>query len=135
MDYKFINCTDIEQLIMGKVEYCAATGSDQNLEDFLKSTLKMDKVFCKYTTGATKDDDPNAISIAFNTTETDDVTFIWWSGEPSLETYKNEIVSYIEDPVEIPTSDLIERTAEIQSCEQEQLTFVTDTKTNVSYIL
>ena len=135
MTYKFVNCTDIEQLVMGKVEYCTATGSDQNLEDFLKSVLKMDKVFCKYTTGATKDDEPNTISIAFNITETDDVTFIWWSGEPSLETYKNDIVSYIQDPVEIPAQDLIERTTEIQSCEQEQLTFVTDTKTNVSYIL
>jgi len=132
MTYKFVNCTDIEELVLGKVEYCAAT-TQQSMEDFIKSTMKLDKIYCRLT--SVKEGEPDTVSIAFGTTKTLEITFVWWSGDTSLETYKNDIVSYIEEPTEIPQEDLIDYTVEIQSGERELLTFVTDSTTNVSYIL
>lgn len=132
MTYKFVNCTDIEELVLGKVEYNKAT-TKQSMEDFIKYTMKLDKIYCKLT--SVEDGEPNTVSIAFGTTKTPDITFVWWSGDTSLETYKNDVVSYIEEPIEIPQEDLIEYTMEIQSGQRELLTFVTDSTTNVSYIL
>lgn len=132
MTYKFVNCADIEELVLGKVEYSKAT-TKQSMEDFIKSTMKLDKIYCKLT--SVEDGEPNTVSIAFGTTKTPDITFVWWSGDTSLDTYKNDVVSYIEEPIEIPQEDLIEYTMEIQSGQRELLTFVTDSTTNVSYIL
>lgn len=132
MTYKFVNCTDIEELVMGKVEYCKAT-TKQSMEEFIKSTMKLNKIYCRLT--STEEGDPSTVSIAFSITQTPDITFVWWSGDVSLETYKNDIISYIEEPIEIPQEDLIEYTMEIQSGQRELLTFVTDSTTNVSYIL
>ena len=132
MTYKFVNCSDIEELVLGKVEYSKAT-TRQSMEDFIKYTMKLDKIYCKLT--SVEDGEPNTVSIAFGTTKTPDITFVWWSGDTSLETYKNDVVSYIEEPIEIPQEDLIEYTMEIQSGQRELLTFVTDSTTNVSYIL
>lgn len=132
MTYKFVNCTDIEELVLGKVEYSKAT-TWQSMEDFIKYTMKLDKIYCKLT--SVEDGEPNTVSIAFGTTKTPDITFVWWSGDTSLDTYKNDVVSYIEEPIEIPQEDLIEYTMEIQSGQRELLTFVTDSTTNVSYIL
>ncbi len=132
MTYKFVNCTDIEELVLGKVEYNKAT-TKQSMEDFIKYTMKLDKIYCKLT--SVEDGEPNTVSIAFGTTKTPDITFVWWSGDTSLDTYKNDVVSYIEEPIEIPQEDLIEYTMEIQSGQRELLTFVTDSTTNVSYIL
>lgn len=132
MTYKFVNCTNIEELVLGKVEYNKAT-TKQSMEDFIKYTMKLDKIYCKLT--SVEEGEPNTVSIAFGTTKTPDITFVWWSGDTSLDTYKNDVVSYIEEPIEIPQEDLIEYTMEIQSGQREFLTFVTDSTTNVSYIL
>lgn len=132
MTYKFVNCTDIEELVLGKVEYNKAT-TRQSMEDFIKYTMKLDKIYCRLT--SVEEGEPNTVSIAFGTTKTPDITFVWWSGDTSLDTYKNDVVSYIEEPIEIPQEDLIEYTMEIQSGQRELLTFVTDSTTNVSYIL
>jgi hypothetical protein len=132
MTYKFVNCTDIEELVLGKVEYSKAT-TKQSMEEFIKSTMKLDKIYCRLT--GTEEGEPDTVSIAFGTTKTPEITFVWWSGDVSLEDYKNDIVSYIEEPIEIPQPDLIEYTMEIQSGDRELLTFVTDSTANVSYIL
>ena len=133
MTYKFVNCTDIEELVLGKVQYCAAEGTKQSMEEFIKSTMKLDKIYCRLT--STEEGEPGTVSIAFGTTKTPEITFVWWSGDTSLETYKNDVVSYIEEPIEITQEDLIDYTVEVQSGQRELLTFVTDSTTNVSYIL
>ena len=133
MTYKFVNCTDIEELVLGKVEYCAAEGTKQSMEEFIKSTMKLDKIYCRLT--GTEEGESDTVSIAFGITKTPEITFVWWSGDTSLETYKNDVVSYIEEPIEIPQEDLIDYTMEIQSGERELFAFVTDSTTNVSYIL
>lgn len=132
MTYKFVNCADIEELVLGKVEYSKAT-TGQSMEEFIKSTMKLDKIYCRLT--SVEKGEPDTISIAFGTTKTPDITFVWWSGDTSLETYKNDVVSYIEEPMEISQPDLIEYTMEIQSGDRELFAFVTDSTTNVSYIL